>query len=205
MNETLLGVPAAKAATVAGVTRRQLDYWANTDLVRPGVERRLSQRNQVRLYGFGDLIELKVVREMLRRGRSLQSVRRLLQLLRSEGFENPLRELQFATVGDQVYYQYPDGTWAGNQRPGQRVMQETLDLVRFGSEIEASLRRPESAVGKIERQRKRLGSKPVLAGTRIPVATVQRYLDSGYGVNEILAAFPDLTPDDVAAVRAQTA
>jgi uncharacterized protein (DUF433 family) len=45
----------------------------------------------------------------------------------------------------------------------------------------------------------------VLAGTRIPVATVQRYLDAGYDTAAIIREYPSLTPADVEAARQHAA
>lgn len=47
-----------------------------------------------------------------------------------------------------------------------------------------------------------MGGKPLLAGTRVPVETVRRYLAAGRSVDDILEGFPILTVDDVEAVRA---
>jgi uncharacterized protein (DUF433 family) len=46
-----------------------------------------------------------------------------------------------------------------------------------------------------------MGSKPVFAGTRIPVATVKRYLDAGYDAEAIFREYPSLTSADIEAAR----
>jgi uncharacterized protein (DUF433 family) len=46
-----------------------------------------------------------------------------------------------------------------------------------------------------------MGSKPLVAGTRVPVATVQRYLDAGKSIEDVLAAFPVLEKADVEVIR----
>ncbi|MGH3540894.1 MAG: DUF433 domain-containing protein [Mycobacterium sp.] len=63
-------------------------------------------------------------------------------------------------------------------------------------------RSEEGLVGKIERRPGAMGGKPLLAGTRVPVETVRRYLAAGRSVDDILEGFPILTVDDVEAVRA---
>jgi uncharacterized protein (DUF433 family) len=45
------------------------------------------------------------------------------------------------------------------------------------------------------------GSTPIFAGTRIPVATVQRYLEVGYDTEAIIAEYPSLTPADIETAR----
>lgn len=44
-----------------------------------------------------------------------------------------------------------------------------------------------------------LRGKPRLKGTRIPVGVVLGYLAAGKSADEILAEFPDLTPDHISA------
>lgn len=44
-----------------------------------------------------------------------------------------------------------------------------------------------------------LRGKPCLKGTRIPVGLVLGYLAAGKTAEEIIAEFPDLTPDQIAA------
>ncbi|MGH3889364.1 MAG: DUF433 domain-containing protein [Pseudonocardiaceae bacterium] len=70
--------------------------------------------------------------------------------------------------------------------------------------IAQGARRDEALVGKVEHRRGALGNKPLLAGTRVPVETVQRYLAAGRSTDDVLEAFPMLTAGDVEAVRRET-
>ena len=197
-DKDLLTFPEAQAALLARITPRQLDYWVRTGLVSPSIERRLSPRNRVRLYGFGDVVDLMTVSELLRRGRTLQQVRAILEHLRRRGYEAPLRQLRYATGGSHdVFFQHSDGSWEGGRSPDQTVIPEVIDLEFLRDRLASHLTRPAEAGGHVERQRRRLGNKQVFAGTRIPVATVRNYLVHGYSVEQVLEAFPDLTPDDV--------
>jgi uncharacterized protein (DUF433 family) len=60
-------------------------------------------------------------------------------------------------------------------------------------------------VGEVERRRGALGGKPLIAGTRIPVATVQRLVREGLGAEQIREFYPDLTDDDIRAAIAAKA
>jgi uncharacterized protein (DUF433 family) len=66
-------------------------------------------------------------------------------------------------------------------------------------------RRSADDAGRVEKRRGVHASAPVLAGTRIRVATVQRYLQQGYETDAILKAFPDLQVEDVDEARRQLA
>lgn len=76
VNERLLALPRDAAAKLAGLSRRQVDYWATTGLVSPTMERRINASRHVRLCGFVDLLSLVVAAELKqRRGVSLQQIR----------------------------------------------------------------------------------------------------------------------------------
>lgn len=65
--------------------------------------------------------------------------------------------------------------------------------------------RPRRLAGHVTTTCEVLGSKPVFAGTRIPVPSVVAYLDRGLSDDRILEAYPDLWPEDIRAARAQRA
>jgi uncharacterized protein (DUF433 family) len=207
VDDQLIAMPRDRAARLAGVTVRRVDYWARTALVEPSVSRRISPRNHVRLYGFGDLLELLTVASLVDRpGISLQHVRRTVAFLREVGgFERPLRQLVFATLGAELYFQYPDGSWSGDAQPDQLVLREVIELDVLRHRIRAAAGREEATVGQIARRRGVVGSKPVVAGTRVPVDTVRRYIDHGFTDEYILSSFPVLQAADIAAVRHATA
>jgi uncharacterized protein (DUF433 family) len=188
------------------VSVRRLRYWEQADLVVPSIKRRLGGRTTVRLYSYQDLLALLVV-SVLRdqRRMSLQKIRRVVSYLRSRGYQAPLRELRFATVGNEIYFQHPDGTWEGDLRRDQVVLVEVMLLERLRLRISHAAMRPAEDTGRVEKRRGVHASAPVFAGTRIRVATVQRYLEQGYETPAILEAFPDLRAEDVEEARRQLA
>ena len=201
VHEQHLAVPREVAARIAGLTQRQVDYWAGTGLVEPAVDTRISPGRRVRLYGFVDLLSLLVAAELKSRKVSLQHIRSIVAHLRSRGYTSPLTQLVFATIGRDVYFMHDDGSWEGDLRPDQVVIHQVLNLEPLRGRIAAGLRRDASLAGQVERRRGVMGSKPVLAGTRVPVDTVRRYLDAGRSVEQILESFPALTAADIEAVQ----
>jgi DNA-binding transcriptional MerR regulator len=113
--DDLFAATPQTAARLAGVTVRQLDYWRRIGLIEPAVARRLSPRNEVRLYDFTGLVELRIV-AALRARLSLQHIREVVSRLRGS-YDHPLSELRFAVQGRQLYFQHPDGSWEGGKRP----------------------------------------------------------------------------------------
>lgn len=104
-------------------------------------------------------------------------------------------------MGREIYVQHPDGTWEGDLRPDQIILEQTIRLEPLRSRIESAARRPAQDTGQVVRRRGVHASAPVFAGTRIRVSTVQDYLQHGYQTEAILEAFPDLTSADVEQAR----
>ncbi len=75
------GFSGKRAAEIVGITYRQLDYWARTDLVRPSL-RAAQGSGSRRLYSYRDLLELKVIKNLLDAGIKLESVRDVFTYLR---------------------------------------------------------------------------------------------------------------------------
>lgn len=77
------GYPAKRAAEIVGITYRQLDYWARTDLVKPSYTKAQGSGSR-RLYSYTDLLELKAIKSLLDAGIKLESVRDVFGYLREE-------------------------------------------------------------------------------------------------------------------------
>jgi DNA-binding transcriptional MerR regulator len=79
-----IGFRGPVACAAAGITYRQLDYWARTGLVEPSVRSARGSGSQ-RLYGFRDILVLKVVKRLLDTGISLQQIRAAVTFLSERG------------------------------------------------------------------------------------------------------------------------
>jgi DNA-binding transcriptional MerR regulator len=110
---------------IVGITYRQLDYWARTDLVRPSVMDANGSGTQ-RLYSFRDLIELKVIKQMLDAGISLQSARKAVESLR--GFRKDLASARIVIQGASVVLAESDQEVMDLLRGGQGVLSVVLDV-----------------------------------------------------------------------------
>ena len=76
------GFSGTKTAQVVGITYRQLDYWARTDLVRPSLADAKGSGSR-RKYSYRDLLELRMIKNLLDAGISLERVREVFQYLRT--------------------------------------------------------------------------------------------------------------------------
>jgi DNA-binding transcriptional MerR regulator len=75
------GFSGKRTAEIVGITYRQLDYWARTDLVRPSLAEATGSGSR-RLYSYNDLLELKVIKNLLDAGIRLEQVRKVFSYLR---------------------------------------------------------------------------------------------------------------------------
>ena len=99
--DELLGYRGPTACSAAGITYRQLDYWARTELVVPTI-RTASGSGSQRLYSFKDILVLKVVKRLLDTGVSLQNIRTAVDTLRARGVGD-LARITLLSDGTTVY------------------------------------------------------------------------------------------------------
>ncbi len=95
------GYRGPTACSAAGITYRQLDYWARTGLVDPSV-RGASGSGTQRLYSFRAILLLKVIKRLLDAGVSLQQIRTAVQHLRQRGTDD-LTRVTLMSDGASVY------------------------------------------------------------------------------------------------------
>lgn len=194
-DEELLGVDAAHAARILALTMHQLAGWDSNGLVRPEVRAVVGARVR-RLYSFGQLLELGIVRELADRNVAIGTIRQLVDRYRSFA-THPLRELRWAVSGGHVLVHDGRG-WMGGRLPGQGVIEEVIDLEELRVQLRRRVtERPSELHGAIERRDRVHRRQPVFAGTRTPVAAVQTYIRRNFTDSEILEAYPHLTIADI--------
>ncbi|WP_084126525.1 MerR family transcriptional regulator [Demequina sp. NBRC 110054] len=123
------------ACKAAGITYRQLDYWARTGLVEPTVRSATGSGTQ-RLYGFRDILVLRVVKRLLDSGVSLQQIRLAVTHLRDRGVED-LSQITLMSDGASVYECTSDDEVIDLVQGGQGVF--GIALGRVWRELEGSL------------------------------------------------------------------
>ncbi len=85
---------------VVGISYRQLDYWARTELVRPSIQGASGSGTQ-RLYSFEDIVRLRVIKRLLDAGVNLERIRAALDELSRLG--RTLSDVTLASDGNTVY------------------------------------------------------------------------------------------------------
>jgi DNA-binding transcriptional MerR regulator len=142
-----VGYRGPTACAAAGITYRQLDYWARTDLVVPSVRSAAGSGSQ-RLYSFKDILVLKVVKRLLDTGVSLHNIRLAVDTLRQRGVED-LAKITLFSDGATVY----ECTSA----------EEVVDLLRggqgvFGIAVSGALRELAGSLAEFPSERAEGGS-----------------------------------------------
>lgn len=93
------GFSGREAADIVGITYRQLDYWARTDLIRPSLADAKGSGSR-RRYSYKDLVELKMIKALLDAGQKLERVRAAFEYLRDLG--DDLASAQLVIAGESV-------------------------------------------------------------------------------------------------------
>jgi len=140
------GYSGTKAAEIVGITYRQLDYWARTDLIRPSLAD-ASGSGSRRRYSYRDLLELRVIKNLLDAGIKLESVREVFTYLREE-LNRDIASAHIVISGSQAVLCDGDEL-VDVVRAGQGVL-NVLPLASVKLDLDGrllELRRPAAAAG----------------------------------------------------------
>ena len=129
------GYSGTKTAQIVGITYRQLDYWARTNLVRPSLAD-ASGSGTRRQYSYRDLLELKVIKKLLDAGLKLESVRDVFDYLRNQ-VNTDIASAHIVINGSQVVMCDGD-QWIDVVRRGQGVL-NVLGLAAVKNELDTQL------------------------------------------------------------------
>ena len=130
------GFSGAKAAEIVGITYRQLDYWARTDLVRPSLEDAKGSGSR-RRYSYRDLLELKVIKSLLDAGIKLESVREVFTYLQ-ENLGEDVTTANLVIQGNQAVLVRDGGELIDLVRKGQGVL-NVLALANVVTDVDARI------------------------------------------------------------------
>ena len=130
------GFSGASAAEIVGITYRQLDYWARTDLVRPTLSDAAGSGSR-RRYSYSDLLELRVIRSLLDAGIRLENVREVFAYLR-ENLGTDISSASLVIQGTSSVLIRSDGELIDLVKRGQGVL-NILPLAGVVEEMDARI------------------------------------------------------------------
>ena len=139
------GFRGTKVCKIVGISYRQLDYWARTGLLRPSLEEAKGSGSQ-RLYSYEDVVELKVIKQLLDSGINLQQSRRAIACLRDAGEDLSRSNLVIAgkssllaRTGEEIVDLLRGGQGVFNIVPLASVLEEVdAAIVKFDSSKETT-------------------------------------------------------------------
>ena len=130
------GYSGAKTAEIVGITYRQLDYWARTDLVRPSLAD-ASGSGTRRRYSYTDLLELKVIKTLLDAGIRLEMVREVFTYLRNTLGED-VSQASLVIEGNKTVLIESEGELIDLVKKGQGML-NVLPLAGLAQELDAAI------------------------------------------------------------------
>lgn len=128
------GFTGNAAAKIVGITYRQLDYWARTDLVRPSLAD-ASGSGSRRRYSYQDLLELRIIKSLLDAGIKLESVRRAFAYMR-EHMDTDIASAHLVLSGGDVMICQGGELIDVMNRAGQGVLVNVLALGGLKSSLD---------------------------------------------------------------------
>lgn len=131
------GFRGPQVCKLVGITYRQLDYWARTNLLRPSLADAKGSGTQ-RVYSYNDLVELKVIKSLLDANLSLQSARTAVEYLR-ENLGEDIASANLVLCGDTPVLVREDGEIIDLVRRGQGVL-NIIPLSPVVEELQSAIR-----------------------------------------------------------------
>lgn len=192
---------------LTGISVSQLRYWDRTGFFVPSLANENRRLSYSRLYTFRDLVSLKVL-NALRNECSvpLPHLREVKDQLAHLG-DDIWSKTVLHVLNRRVVVENPDTGELEDAISKQGVLRIPLKVIAgdLKTAVQAMRERDAGTVGKISQQRGVVHNQQVIAGTRIPVRSVQAFAAAGYSVDQIIEQYPSLTREDVEAAIAHKA
>jgi uncharacterized protein (DUF433 family) len=197
---------ADQVAKLTGLTNRQLAYWDELGFFQPQYASDDRSSPYSRIYSFTDVVGLRtlgILRNTYKCSLAhLQEVAKELQAYS----QTPWADLTLYVLKRKVHFSEPETGRVRGVVDGQYALLPISNVMEdVRKEAERLRQRDPAQVGKIEKHRYVSHQAPVIAGTRIRVATIRRFIDAGYSTTAILKEYPSLTEADVEAARRHAA
>ncbi len=191
---------ADQVTKLTGLTKSQLAFWDKTSFFPPQYASENRRSAYSRIYSFEDLVGLRTL-SILMNGHHvpmahLKDVAHKL----SRYTARPWSDIKLMVWKRKVQWIEPDTGLPAGIVDGQYLMIEIANIVEdMKSAVQKERERDPAEIGKISRRKFIAHNQAVIAGTRIPVGAIQRFLKAGYSSDEIIKEYPTLTESDVKA------
>lgn len=189
------------ACKLAGISHARLRSWIKSGAFRPeyGVAKSVPL-----VYSFRDVVGLRVLAILRKKGVPLQQLRKVGAWLSAE-HSTPWASLRFFVAGKNVLFEDKQTGSLLAVKPFKQAMinPAPFDIEPISQEMankaKALTQRESSKIGTVEQRRGVMGGKWVVGGTRISSESIWRFNQAGYTIKQILKEYPSITEDDVRA------
>jgi len=189
----------SQVTRLTGISESQIRYWHRNGFFTGSFS--FGDKPSERLYSFRDLVCLKVVNTLRNEANvSLQELRAVKETLAHLG-DDLWAKTTLYVLNKHVIFDNPATNSREEVVSGQAVLQIPLKVVAGDMKrvVADAKKRSGDVVGSIERKRGMLHSRPMIAGTRVPVEAIKAFVDAGYSAEDILRQYPFLLKEDVEA------
>jgi len=193
---------ADQVCRLTGLTMRQLAYWDDLGFFQPQYAADDRRTPYSRIYSFVDVVGLKTLSILKNKYKcSLPHLQQVAKKLEAYS-KTPWANLKLYVLKKQVQFDEPETGITRGVMDGQYALLPISSVIEdVRREAEQLRQRSPSQVGQIEKHRYVSHQSPVISGTRIRVATIQRFLQAGYSTADILKEYPSLTEADIIAAK----
>jgi uncharacterized protein (DUF433 family) len=198
-----LAFTADVAARLTGVSESRLRRWDNDGFYSPSYANPNRRSPYSRIYSFLDLVALRTISRINKLGVSIQKLKKVGEYIK-ELPNASWSSTRFFVAGQDVFFSHDEALIAVRplgQRPISEIVNVDLEpiIIDTRERVEKLGERPPDQIGRVVRERYIMGGKPVIAGTRIPTATIVEFVQRGYTTEQIIQNYPRLVPEDIQA------
>jgi uncharacterized protein (DUF433 family) len=197
----VLALSADHMERLTGLSPRQLAYWDKTGFFKPEYASENRRLPNSRVYSFRDAVGLRTISVLLNAHKVSLTHLKVVAKKLTAYTDRPWSELRLRVWNRQVQFDEPETGATRDVILGQYVLLPIIDVIHeVEQRVEKLKVRDQLSIGHFEKHRYISHNRLVIAGTRVPVATILEYIEDGYSTESILKEFPSLTEADIQAV-----
>lgn len=201
MSDVIAAFSEDHVTRLTGLSKGRLRYWDKTGFFAPSYTDENPRLPFSRVYSFKDVVALRVL-EMLRVQNSipLQRLRKVAEALAGLA-DDKWTTTKLWVLNKKVIIQPPGMDQPREVVTGQYVLPIELKQIITDTDrdIQAMRTRSADSIGRIVKMRGVSRNSWTISGTRIRVDSIKRLHEDGYSIEQIIAEYPDLKPEDVQA------
>jgi uncharacterized protein (DUF433 family) len=188
-------------SAITGLSKGQLRAWDKRGFFVPKFAYDDRRSAYSRIYSFKDVVGLKAIAELRQKHHiSIKKLEAVARMMEQRGFEH-WADIKLYVVKGEVHFREPASDEVESIADGQLAMLPIIEIISdVTAQVEKLKHRASDQFGRIKRSKHVARNSWVVAGTRIPTATIRRYLEAGFSKDYIISEYPSLTGDDIDAV-----